>query len=192
MKRRKLPHPSQLMLPGFVEPILAEIDAQGLPIIAEHTSAHYRALSWSAYGRCKALGVRCEYINLYRIRERDMGICYLCKLVVAPTDENFDHVYPVSRGGPHVRSNVALTHRDCNFRKGDRTLEEIVRENRLIVSQHWRDDKDGLAAQQRIFRNGWFDSDEDAKNVAIWKRSCARLEDKLGPLKNVQAPHAIR
>lgn len=38
-----------------------------------------------------------------------------------------DHLIPVSLGGPHVLSNVALAHGSCNSRKNNRPMGEQLR-----------------------------------------------------------------
>lgn len=60
-------------------------------------------------------------------RERDGWVCQLCDLPVDPATPTLDplgatldHIHPVSRGGPHVESNLQLAHRGCNSRKQDR------------------------------------------------------------------------
>jgi 5-methylcytosine-specific restriction endonuclease McrA len=49
---------------------------------------------------------------------RDGGRCHLCGLPVAEPEQSFDHLIPLSRGGPHVAWNLRLTHLACNIRRG--------------------------------------------------------------------------
>jgi 5-methylcytosine-specific restriction endonuclease McrA len=51
---------------------------------------------------------------------RDGYVCQLCGGRVAPIDVHIDHIYPWSRGGPTVLSNLQVTHSRCNIRKGAR------------------------------------------------------------------------
>lgn len=79
--------------------------------------------------------------------------CYLCGVIVDPnafrtitnvagrqqriplhTYPSLDHVLPLSRGGEHVRSNVALCCRRCNSRKWNRTVDEYCAKYRTTVA----------------------------------------------------------
>lgn len=58
---------------------------------------------------------------------RDGWICQLCAAPVLPfvrwphpRSASIDHIVPVSRGGPHVESNLQLAHLGCNSAKRDR------------------------------------------------------------------------
>lgn len=68
-------------------------------------------------------------VNYREIIERDKGACYLCGLPIDitllradPMSKHFDHVIPLSKGGPHSMENIRLTHARCNYRKRDRIL----------------------------------------------------------------------
>jgi 5-methylcytosine-specific restriction endonuclease McrA len=69
-------------------------------------------------------------VNYREIIERDKGACYLCGLPVDvslpkgdPLSKHFDHVIPLSKGGPHSMENIRLTHARCNYRKAARLHE---------------------------------------------------------------------
>lgn len=49
---------------------------------------------------------------------RDRGLCRVCLKRVAKRDQSFDHIIPVSKGGPHTQSNIQLTHKACNSKRG--------------------------------------------------------------------------
>lgn len=69
----------------------------------------------------KALTV--ERVSYKEIWERDKGICYLCGNPVQWEDHHFDHVIPLSRGGPHSKDNIRVTHAKCNLKKGNRIID---------------------------------------------------------------------
>lgn len=47
--------------------------------------------------------------------------CHLCgDGIDSLADLHFDHVIPLSKGGPHVAANIRPSHALCNLRKGDR------------------------------------------------------------------------
>lgn len=56
-------------------------------------------------------------VSYKRIWERDKGFCYLCGLRVDPNDCWYDHIIPLSKGGSHTESNIAVTHSWCNMKK---------------------------------------------------------------------------
>lgn len=71
-----------------------------------------------------------DRISIRELGDRDGWVCHLCGEPVrkrggqdglAPT---IDHLEPVSVGGPHVWSNVALAHKACNVRRGNRPLTQ--------------------------------------------------------------------
>jgi 5-methylcytosine-specific restriction endonuclease McrA len=54
---------------------------------------------------------------------RDQHTCQYCGM--ATRDLTLDHVIPRHRGGAHVWENVVSACRNCNHRKGGRTLEDV-------------------------------------------------------------------
>lgn len=58
-------------------------------------------------------------VDLSAILERDGMTCHLC-LEPIPSLEvlHFDHVIPLSKGGPHSMDNIKPSHAACNLRKG--------------------------------------------------------------------------
>lgn len=59
-----------------------------------------------------------ESVDYNLIWQRDGGICHICGGLVAPNDIHFDHVIPLSKGGPHTHDNIKVSHSLCNTRKG--------------------------------------------------------------------------
>jgi 5-methylcytosine-specific restriction endonuclease McrA len=66
-------------------------------------------------------------VRLAEIAERDGWRCSLCKKAVNPAvkwpdpkSPSLDHVVPLSKGGAHDPSNVALAHLGCNTAKNNR------------------------------------------------------------------------
>lgn len=73
--------------------------------------------------RLRAAG-KSEHFTLREIAERDGWRCHLCRHKINPALDpqhdraaSIDHLIPVSDGGEHVRENVAIAHRDCNWRR---------------------------------------------------------------------------
>lgn len=61
-------------------------------------------------------------VDYAEILKRDGYWCYLCEQDVAPKDVSYDHVIPLSKGGPHSMDNIRITHWKCNHKKGNRLL----------------------------------------------------------------------
>jgi 5-methylcytosine-specific restriction endonuclease McrA len=77
----------------------------------------------------------CCGVVLLAIAERDGWCCHLCGRKVADRidyaarddDATLDHLVPVSKGGLHVRANVALAHNRCNWERGNADIEFQMR-----------------------------------------------------------------
>lgn len=72
-------------------------------------------------------------VSFRSIAERDGWRCYLCGDAVDESVRgphalapSLDHVVPLSKGGLHAPTNLALAHLGCNRRKSDRLLQEIA------------------------------------------------------------------
>lgn len=54
-------------------------------------------------------------------------VCHLCGGEIESRPElNFDHVIPLTRGGPHVQENIRPSHKSCNLRKGSKLMAELT------------------------------------------------------------------
>jgi 5-methylcytosine-specific restriction endonuclease McrA len=53
---------------------------------------------------------------------------------LSPEVASLDHVVPLSRGGEHGISNLAIVHHEVNAAKGTMTLEEFVIMCRKVVA----------------------------------------------------------
>jgi len=77
--------------------------------------------------RARKYGVDYEPINPAEIYARDKWICHICTEPIrrVPGNEvdidgwSLDHIIPMSKGGPHLKWNVAASHWGCNVLKGD-------------------------------------------------------------------------
>lgn len=66
-----------------------------------------------------------EVVDLSKVWERDRGFCFICGLPADPQDWWLEHIIPLSRGGTHEYTNVAVSHQTCNQMKSDRLMEEL-------------------------------------------------------------------
>jgi hypothetical protein len=54
-------------------------------------------------------------------------VCHLCGgQILTRRDLNFDHVIPLTRGGPHVQENIRPSHKKCNASKGNKLMSEFA------------------------------------------------------------------
>lgn len=77
--------------------------------------------------RAEYWGVEYEPISAAEVYAEDGFVCQLCGGLVDvtrfhpdPLSPSLDHVVPMSKGGPHLRSNVQTAHLGCNISKGNR------------------------------------------------------------------------
>lgn len=61
-----------------------------------------------------------EKIDFMEILRASNGICGICKKPLDLFGIEFDHIIPLSKGGPHTRENIQATHSCCNRQKGAR------------------------------------------------------------------------
>jgi hypothetical protein len=86
-----------------------------------------------ALGRALAYGVPWVPIDPMDVFDVSGWRCYLCGVdtpkrlrgTIDRAAPELDHVIPLARGGGHLPENVENICRECNNRKGDRTLDEI-------------------------------------------------------------------
>lgn len=87
---------------------------------AAHTAAR-RALVIGA-----AVGNLVEIAQIYRrAKEASRIRCYLCGEWISFGHRHVDHIVPVSRGGKHRASNLAVACDKCNMSKHDKMPEEV-------------------------------------------------------------------
>lgn len=67
--------------------------------------------------RAIALGLRFEVLDYSLILAERGSVCHICGAVIDRLDLVFDHVIPLSRGGPHLRDNIKPAHYVCNRKK---------------------------------------------------------------------------
>ncbi len=65
-------------------------------------------------------------VDYERIKIRDRMVCHICRKPVQLNELHFDHVVPLSKGGPHVESNIAVSHANCNRSKSARLMTEVA------------------------------------------------------------------
>lgn len=83
-----------------------------------------KSRQWEASRRARSAGVSVGIVSYESIVERDGLHCYLCGKPTTENDFEFDHVIPLSKGGPHSVDNVRVTHAFCNRSKKNKNALE--------------------------------------------------------------------
>jgi len=68
--------------------------------------------------RARLRGNGVERVSYKRIRQRDKDTCHICGKKVSESEISFDHLIPISDGGPHAEWNLAVSHLKCNLKRG--------------------------------------------------------------------------
>ena len=67
-----------------------------------------------------------EIVELYRKAREDPKVrCYICGDLIPMGEREVDHIYPASKGGSSLPSNLAVAHARCNREKHTKLPEEI-------------------------------------------------------------------
>jgi 5-methylcytosine-specific restriction endonuclease McrA len=58
--------------------------------------------------------------SLYRIRQKLLGVvrCFVCGGIVKKEHATLEHITPLSKGGTDDWENLAISHADCNAKRG--------------------------------------------------------------------------
>ena len=74
--------------------------------------------------RARRRHARIEQVSRMRVIKRDNSTCYMCKRKLGYSEMVLDHIIPLSRGGAHCESNLAVACVACNLRKGSKLPAE--------------------------------------------------------------------
>lgn len=68
------------------------------------------------------------------VRNKKAVICYYCGSVVSGHKAHFDHIVPLSKGGPHSVENLCVSCPRCNQTKLNKPIHEWMRLGQQILS----------------------------------------------------------
>ena len=84
--------------------------------------------------------------------ESQGGLCYYCADDLSATGFHRDHMTPLSRGGAHALSNLALACPSCNLSKSTKTEEEYAERVKETIAWRLKSFKDISAADLTLAR----------------------------------------
>lgn len=64
----------------------------------------------------------------------DFAFCYYCSKKVSTKSIHFDHIIPLSKGGPHSVDNLCVSCAECNMQKHDNPIEKWVKFGQQILA----------------------------------------------------------
>lgn len=67
--------------------------------------------------RARKAGVGAERVDRAAIIRRDKSICWMCGRALKPGEVTLDHLWPLSKGGPHAAWNLKVACKPCNSRR---------------------------------------------------------------------------
>ncbi|THF70457.1 HNH endonuclease [Deinococcus sp. Arct2-2] len=82
-----------------------------------YARARIRRAQLGAEKRAEQYGVVIEAVDYFAVLDRDGMRCHICAQDITEGWLSFDHIIPLSKGGPHAFQNVAVAHYVCNRRK---------------------------------------------------------------------------
>jgi 5-methylcytosine-specific restriction endonuclease McrA len=69
---------------------------------------------------------KADLVAFYKVSRSQKAIrCYWCGKRTKKTDRHLDHIVPISKGGPHLASNLCVACRDCNMTKHAQMPEQF-------------------------------------------------------------------
>jgi 5-methylcytosine-specific restriction endonuclease McrA len=68
------------------------------------------------------------------VKSKPTAICYYCQERVCTKDVHFDHIIPLSKGGPHSVENLCVSCSYCNYSKNNKLLRDFVALGQQLLS----------------------------------------------------------
>jgi len=104
-----------------------EIKKQNAIYCREHRpECNARTIKYRAFIAGATIGNLVEIAEIYRRAKEDPKVrCYLCGRLIPIGERQVDHIWPLSKGGAHRPSNLAIAHRHCNQSKNAKLPQEI-------------------------------------------------------------------
>jgi 5-methylcytosine-specific restriction endonuclease McrA len=118
----------------WVEKNRDKVRATARRYIKNHKALH------AARGAKRRALKRQSTVNLSQITEwmesvhaKKFATCYWCQLSIASSLVHFDHIVPLSKGGPHTIENLCVSCEHCNLSKKDRDVRVWTKINQTFL-----------------------------------------------------------
>jgi len=87
-------------------------------------------------GRLKSQSFNPKAIDVYcrQVKERPTIRCYYCSKIVSTKRIHFDHIVPLSKGGPHSIENICVSCSKCNLSKHATPIQDWYKLGQQILS----------------------------------------------------------
>lgn len=87
-------------------------------------------------GRLKGQSIKPETIDAFckRVKSKSTCVCYYCEKVVSTKGIHFDHIVPLSKGGPHSIENICVSCAKCNLSKHATPIQDWYKLGQQILS----------------------------------------------------------
>lgn len=71
---------------------------------------------------------------MLKVKKKAFAACYYCNAIVSTRRIHFEHIVPLSRGGPHSVENLCVSCKLCNLQKGTRRLSEWDKDGQQVMN----------------------------------------------------------
>lgn len=122
-----------------------------------------KEVSRRVFDRPKARVVKLNYEVLTEVHRDDakhMPCIYCWEPMERPS---WDHVIPLSKGGPNNRGNLVVVCQECNYEKGDLSLPEYEGFLTAVGHEHGRK----VGEFSRWITSGWSDEEKAMYNRVV-------------------------
>lgn len=87
-------------------------------------------------GRLKSQSVKPESIDSFcaKVKTKPTIICYYCEKRVSTKKIHFDHIVPLSKGGPHSIENICVSCERCNRSKHATPIQDWYKLGQQILA----------------------------------------------------------
>ena len=75
--------------------------------------------------RARMVGAFIEIVDYQQVFKKYNGACFYCGKKLLFSETEFDHFFPISRGGKHETSNIRCSCITCNRKKAARLPQEV-------------------------------------------------------------------
>lgn len=68
------------------------------------------------------------------VKSKPTCVCYYCQTVIKTSELHWEHIIPLSKGGPHSVDNLCVSCAPCNLKKGTKSVQAFIVTGQQILS----------------------------------------------------------